>query len=106
MRRAVVSLVQARPMTIDVPGGVYRHYKSDRSYLVLGLGHDANDERRTVVVYVPLYVSADEPGPRLAVRTVEDFTAWVDPVTRATVAAGTSDAVRRFTFVSASGVTP
>ena len=86
-------------MTIDVPGGIYRHYKAERYYLVLGLGHDANDDERTVVVYVPLYVDATEPGPRLAVRSAEDFTAWVDPATRATVAAGTPGAVRRFTFV-------
>jgi hypothetical protein len=86
-------------MTSDVPAGVYRHYKAERYYLVLGLGHDANDGARTVVVYVPLYVSATEPGPRLAVRTLEDFVAWVDPATRATVAEGTPGAVRRFTFV-------
>jgi hypothetical protein len=79
--------------------GVYRHYKAERYYLVLGLGHDANDDDRTVVVYVPLYVSAAEPGPRLAVRTLEDFVAWVDPVSRATVTAGTAGAVRRFTYV-------
>ena len=84
---------------IDVPAGVYRHYNAERYYLVLGLGHDANDDSRTVVVYVPLYVSAAEPGPRLAVRTVEDFTAWVDPVSRATVPEGTPGAVRRFTYV-------
>ena len=83
----------------DVPAGVYRHYKAERYYLVLGLGHDANDDARTVVVYVPLYVDVAEPGPRLAVRTVEDFLAWVDPVTRAAVPPGTSGAVRRFTFV-------
>ena len=93
-------------MIPDVRAGVYRHYKAERYYLVLGLGHDANDDDRTVVVYVPLYVSPDEPGPRLAVRTVEDFTAWVDPVTRATVEAGTPGAVRRFTFVPATANTP
>jgi hypothetical protein len=49
----------------DVPAGVWRHWKG-RDYLVLGLGHDADVEGRTVVVYVPLY---DVPGPRLAVRT-------------------------------------
>ena len=83
----------------QVPAGVYRHYKAERYYLVLGLGHDANDDSRTVVVYVPLYVSGAEPGPRLAVRTVEDFVAWVDPASRATVAEGTPGAVRRFTYV-------
>ena len=83
----------------EVPAGIYRHYKAERFYLVLGLGHDANDDDRTVVIYVPLYVSDDEPGPRLAVRTLEDFTAWVDPVSRETVAEGTPGAVRRFTYV-------
>jgi hypothetical protein len=86
-------------VTIDVPAGVYRHYKAERYYLVLGLGHDANHDDRTVVVYVPLYVDPAEPGPRLAVRTFEDFLAWVDPSTRATVDAGTPGAVRRFTYV-------
>ena len=85
--------------TETVPAGVYRHYKAERYYLVLGLGHDANDDDRTVVVYVPLYVDAAEPGPRLAVRTLEDFLAWVDPVSRSVTAAGTPGAVRRFTFV-------
>ncbi|GAC1609288.1 MAG: hypothetical protein NVS3B26_09780 [Mycobacteriales bacterium] len=94
--------MQARCVTTDVPGGVYRHYKADRYYLVLGRGHDANDDARTVVVYVPLYVDDAEPGPRLAVRTVADFLAWVDPVTRSTVEAGTPGAVRRFTYMEKS----
>ena len=78
--------------------GTYEHWKG-RQYLVLGLGHDANDATRTVVVYVPLYVDEAQLGPRLAVRTLEDFAGWVDPATRAEVPAGTSGAVRRFTFV-------
>ena len=86
-------------MTVTGPAGVYRHYKAARHYLVLGLGHDANDDARTVVVYVPLYVDASQPGPRLAVRTLEDFVGWVDPTSRAEVAEGTPGAVRRFTFV-------
>jgi hypothetical protein len=89
----------------DVPAGIYRHYKAERYYLVLGLGHDANDAARTVVIYVPLYVDAAEPGPRLAVRTLEDFVAWVDPDSRATVAVGTPGAVRRFTYIPDSRVT-
>jgi hypothetical protein len=84
---------------MHLAAGVYRHYKADRHYLVLGLAHDANDDGRTAVVYVPLYVDVAEPGPRLAVRTLEDFTAWVDPITRAAVGEGTPGAVRRFTFV-------
>ena len=59
----------------DVPAGVWRHWKG-RDYLVLGLGHDADHEGRTVVVYVPLY---DVPGPRLAVRTLEDFVGEASP---------------------------
>jgi hypothetical protein len=86
-------------LSLDVPAGTYRHYKGDRFYLVLGLGHDANHADRTVVVYVSLYVDPTEKGPRLAVRTVEDFTAWVDPETRQRVPAGTSGAVRRFTYM-------
>jgi hypothetical protein len=86
-------------MSLDVPAGTYRHYKGDRHYLVLGLGHDANDDARTVVVYVSLYVDPAQKGPRLAVRTLEDFTAWVDPESRETVPAGTSGAVRRFTYM-------
>ena len=59
----------------ELQAGVWRHWKG-RDYLVLGLGHDADDEHRTVVVYVPLY---DVPGPRLAVRTVEGFLEEVSP---------------------------
>jgi hypothetical protein len=82
---------------VHVPPGTYRHFKKGDLYRVLGLGHDANDESRTVVVYEPLY---ERSGPPLAVRTVEDFLAWVDPVTRATVTEGTPGAVRRFTIVA------
>ena len=84
---------------VDLRAGVYRHYKAERYYLVLGLGHDANDDDRTVVVYVPLYVDAAQPGPRMAVRTLQDFVAWVDPSSRAVVPEGTPGAVRRFTYV-------
>jgi hypothetical protein len=82
---------------VELSTGTYRHYKSGDRYRVLGLGHDANDENRTVVVYEPLY---ERSGPHFAVRTVEDFTAWVDPSTRDTVDEGTPGAVRRFTFVA------
>ena len=67
----------------DVAAGVWRHWKG-KDYLVLGLGHDADVEGRTVVVYVPLY---DVPGPRLAVRTLEEFVGQASP------------GVRRFTYV-------
>jgi hypothetical protein len=52
----------------ELSAGVWRHHKGG-DYLVLGLGHDADHEDRTVVVYVPLY---DVPGPRLA-PTAESF---------------------------------
>ena len=59
----------------DLPAGVWRHWKG-KDYLVLGLGHDADHDGRTVVVYVPLY---DVPGPRLAVRTLEEFLGEASP---------------------------
>lgn len=64
----------------DLPAGVYRHYKGPL-YLLLGYGHDANDEARTVVVYVGLELDGAKSGARLAVRTAEDFLAIVDPRT-------------------------
>ncbi len=62
-------------MSAQVPAGVWRHWKG-KDYLVLGLGHDADSEGRTVVVYVPLYELA---GPQLAVRSVERFLEEVSP---------------------------
>ncbi|MEX2291527.1 MAG: DUF1653 domain-containing protein [Mycobacteriales bacterium] len=59
----------------ELQAGVWRHWKGN-DYLVLGLGHDAADPSRAVVVYVPLY---DVPGPRLAVRTAERFLEEVSP---------------------------
>ena len=59
----------------ELPAGVWRHWKGG-DYLLLGLGHDADVEGRTVVVYVPLY---DVAGPRLAVRSVEQWCAEVRP---------------------------
>lgn len=76
---------------MDVEPGTYRHWKGPQ-YLVLGLGHDANDDARTAVVYLPLYPI---DGPPFAVRSVEDFTAWVDPETGAQTPEGIG--VRRFT---------
>jgi hypothetical protein len=77
-----------------VEAGTYEHWKGQQ-YLVLGLGHDANDESRTTVVYVPLY---PVDGPPFAVRTLEDFAAWVDPATGATTHEG--QGVPRFRRVS------
>ena len=80
---------------MDVPGGTYRHWKGPE-YLVLGLGHDADDAARTVVVYVPLY---PVDGPPFAVREVSDFRAWVNPATGTVCGAGAPGAVQRFTRV-------
>ena len=71
--------------------GTYQHWKGPQ-YLVLGLGHDANDADRTTVVYLPLY---PVDGPPFAVRTLADFLGWVDPSTGASTAEGTG--VRLFT---------
>lgn len=68
----------------DLPAGVYRHWKGPL-YLVLGYGHDANHEDRAVVVYVGLELTDAHTGARLAVRTVADFHAIVNPDTGATV---------------------
>lgn len=77
---------------MDVTPGTYRHWKGPQ-YLVLGLAHDANDETRTAVVYLPLY---PVDGPPFAVRTLADFTAWVDPATGRAAGPDTPGAVRRF----------
>jgi len=75
---------------MTVEPGTYEHWKGPR-YLVLGLGHDADDEARTTVVYLPLY---PVDGPPFAVRTLEDFAGWVDPATGAKTVVG--DGVPRF----------
>ena len=74
--------------------GTYQHWKGPQ-YLVLGLGHDANDDSRTAVVYLPLYPVA---GPPFAIRTLADFTAWVDPATGETTQDGTG--VPRFRLIT------
>lgn len=54
--------------------GIYRHYKpAGALYQVLGLAHDANVGDRTCVVYFPLELNKEHLGPRLAVRTLENF---------------------------------
>lgn len=88
--------------------GIYRHYKGPL-YLVLGYAHDANADNlcdytetmdrvyrhnrgetdgptkptplgeRALVVYIGLQLDGAKSGPRLAVRTVDDFLAYVDP---------------------------
>ena len=77
---------------MTVEPGTYEHYKGPQ-YLVLGMGHDANDETRTTVVYLPLY---PVDGPPFAVRTLEDFA--VDPGTGARTAEG--EGVPRFRRLS------
>ena len=77
------------------------HPEAPRRYLVLGLAHDANTDGRAVVVYVPLYDDPALSGPRLAVRSVGDFLAWVDPVTGALADQGQPGAVRRFRYLGA-----
>jgi hypothetical protein len=79
---------------MTVEPGTYEHWKGPQ-YLVLGLGHDANDEERTTVVYLPLYPVT---GPAFAVRTLEDFAAWVDPATGSTTPEG--EGVPRFRRIS------
>ena len=48
--------------------GIYRHYKN-HYYLVLGYGHDANDESRITVSYVGLELDDARTGPRISTRT-------------------------------------
>jgi hypothetical protein len=128
----------------DLPSGVWRHYKGPL-YLVLGYGHDANAlgdattyddtvigthsteasewlplEERIVVVYLGLELTDAHTGPRLAVRTAEDFLAWLHPddwsvcPEQVTISSGDGMAcdcphyatfeslVRRFTYVGPS----
>jgi hypothetical protein len=73
--------------------GIYEHYKN-HLYNTLGYAHDANADNlwvpdgnggfrklgeRAVVVYFGLQLDDAHTGPRMAVRTVEDFLAHVDP---------------------------
>lgn len=87
-------------MSDELRMGIYRHYKGTL-YQVLGIAHDANaeeysdtvkqvrsrfmaahmshlmpdavSESRTVVVYMPLQLDGAHLGPRMAVRTLDDF---------------------------------
>lgn len=64
----------------DYPiSGIYRHYKGPL-YQVFAPAHDANVEGREVMVYMALELTKAHRGPRMAVRTVEDFVALVHPV--------------------------
>lgn len=86
------------PKLPDLRAGIYRHYKGQH-YQVIGYGHDANaadlyvkwdgiDGRdpclhrpvgaeRFVVIYMGLELTDAHDGPRWAVRSVDDFFAWV-----------------------------
>jgi hypothetical protein len=61
----------------EFQAGIYKHYKGPL-YLVLGLGHDANYEDRVAVIYVGLELDEAKTGPRLAIRTYDDFYSYVD----------------------------
>lgn len=56
--------------------GIYLHYKGGL-YEATGLAHDANNKDRVVVQYVPLKLEGSQSGPRHAVRTLEDWLAYV-----------------------------
>src|SRR5580765_8236505 len=82
----------------QIESGIWRHWKGNL-YQMLGIARDANageltiansqehwDEdnfrsiplgERTVVVYIGLQLDGATPGPRMNVRTLEDFIAWV-----------------------------
>jgi hypothetical protein len=81
--------------------GIYRHYKG-LLYLVIGLGHDSNYESRTTVIYIGLELDQAKPGPRMAVRTYEDFYALVDPSTGETANPGDAGAKQRFEYLGQS----
>jgi hypothetical protein len=103
----------------EIRMGIYRHYKGPL-YQVIGLAHDANAEdlcagleyghkepigERTVVVYMPLQLDGAHLGPRMAVRTLEDFQAILHtddgstcPEGHCTKFAG-GNFVNRFTYV-------
>lgn len=91
----------------ELPAGVWKHYKSGL-YLVFGYGHDSNYEGRVVVVYIGLQLDDAKTGPRLAVRTVEDFFSWVVPTTGEVVQPYDPDglfadyAVERFRYLGPS----
>ena len=85
----------------EFKAGIYQHYK-EPLYQVLGLAHDANDADRTVVVYIGLELDKSKGGPRLAVRTYEDFYAWVDPTNGESLSEDSPHAVPRFKYLGHS----
>lgn len=59
-----------------IAAGIYRHYKG-KLYQVLGMGHDADDELRTVVIYIGLELDDAHEGPRMAVRSADTWYDWM-----------------------------
>lgn len=82
----------------EFKAGVYRHFKGPM-YLMLGLAKDANDDTRKVVVYIGLELDEHKTGPRMSVRTYEDFYCYVLPTTKETVDKDHPGAVPRFAYV-------
>lgn len=84
----------------DLPAGIYQHYKG-HLYHVLGYGSDSNYEGRVVVIYFGIELHDARKGPRLHVRTVEDFFAIVDVSTGKVIdqLEPTTLCPRRFTYL-------
>lgn len=78
--------------------GYYRHFKGSM-YLVLSLARDANEDGRTLVVYIGLELDEKKTGPRVSVRTYEDFYCYVLPATKEIVDKEHPGAVPRFAYV-------
>lgn len=86
------------PIHDQLKMGIYRHYKG-QLYQVIGIAHDANDEDRTCVVYIGLQLDAAHLGPRMAVRTLKDFLAYVDPKTGGQAPDWTTPMYPRFDYM-------
>ncbi len=68
-------------VTTQTSTGIFRHYKGPL-YQAIGLAHDANADsfnifERIVVVYFGLQLDSTKTGPRLAVRSLSDWNAYV-----------------------------
>lgn len=83
----------------DLRPGVYEHYKG-HYYQALAYAYDSNEDGRVVVVYIGLELTDAREGPRMHVRTAEDFFAIVDKKTGEVVdhPYPSPDYPRRFTF--------
>lgn len=84
----------------QVLSGIYQHYKG-KHYQVLGPAADSNEDGRVVIVYIGLELDGARPGPRMHVRTAQDFYAIVDKTTGEIMdyPYPTSACPRRFTYV-------